>query len=310
MKPLLPGLLLLALALTSGASFAADTLPSATFAPLHIENTRQLTVEQVDVTVNGRNVEITARIRNNNKATARSALSFNLPRFAWGGGADDYFDKDFPEFKVSQNGNIQRPARIVSAWVGGKDVTDQIAQARLDPLVVASDLLPGTFGNSLKDSAVTSLTKDGILLNRDNVLLPAWQAQVTYQWHALFAPQVITTFKWTYRVRPGFGIRRAGELTPFWAAYCMPEGAAQINQLAKGAEFFDPEEFILPLTEPAPARAHLVYTAQAINSSWVYQLPGMCLPDGGKRDLRPDGFEAWLDNASAFRFVAVFSQTP
>ena len=287
---------------------AADSLPPAPFAALTFLNPSVVVIDRADVDIQGRAVSVQVQITNPGKTLAKTALQFALPAFEWGGGADDYFDKNFPELEITFQGKRITPRRTVQALVGPRDVTLALKKAGLDPLVVAQDQLPADFASNLKDNSIKNLVQTGVLLQRDGVLLPAWQVKVSYIWPGVFAPNSTTTVGYSYHARPGFANGRADALKPLLSRYCTDFTDADLPRLSGNAEFFNPEEYVIPLTAPAPAQVHLNYVAQAVNTSWALLQASAC-PEGNSKVTRTaQGLSLDLPQAGAARFAAIFYQ--
>ena len=227
------GLLLLALMLPcmAGAYEAEDAVPLTLNALLG-----KLRLERLSVKLNGREVEISATLRNNESTPQTLGLYAATPVFAQLGEGEEHADKTFSELAVSfAGGPFQRAAVTRRGYFMGQDVTAALARAGIGALpdanVSEKQLARVRFPFGMRASD--------------------WEGAVTHAWTGRLAPNTSAAATVRYRALPQFGIDDIS--SPYFRQQVQqhcgdPDKAiAEIVKHNGGSQYVMTERFELPV---------------------------------------------------------------
>lgn len=184
------------------------------------QTAKGVSLEGISISLRGLSVTIENSIHNKTGKPFKSNYAIYLPPFAWSGAAAENAEQYFPELKIESSQGPISVARNVVALSNGRQITDALKSAKIDPLLVARRDDAVLDSSTLRTRTTKDLVPAGVFDEVGGQLLPRWHALVSYNWSQSIPPQQTSLIRISYRARPEFGS----------VAYSSPQLAALVNQ--------------------------------------------------------------------------------
>lgn len=198
---------------------ADDSSAGLPLPALQVVAGRGVLAESARVSLGQERVTLSLALRQSGQG---AVLVCQTPRFAWLGEAEPYPDRHFPELSATLDG---RPLNLQSddaAFVGNRNVTEDVRAAGLDIFLIASDVpvVQSPTAGAAR-AAFDRLLKARALEPAEGQVLAHWKAQRTLRFALGDAPHSLLSI--SYRARPAFELvpsNRLGNALQ-WADYCL-----------------------------------------------------------------------------------------
>lgn len=231
----------------------------------------KVTVQQVSVSLAGREVEIATTLRNADARPHTAGFYARTAFFRQLGDGEMHADKTFADLTVSEGGKtVRAPGALRRGFFMGQDVTAVLKAAGIAPLpdlqVSEQRLARVRFPYGLKADD--------------------WEGHVSYAWVQKVAPGATARHTVRYRALPQFGstTMSSSQFRQAVQAHCgNPDSLA--TELAKsgGAELVTLETYVLPIGFMQSSDVSLTVKQPALN--WMQNRPVKALACG----LTPSG---------------------
>jgi len=209
---------------------------------------KSVTLENLDVDIEGDLITISYRLRNTSDAIWKAPYSIYMPIFSWEGVGAEYADRNIPEFKVLVNSSATKVDRKNYAFLHGKNITAKLVNAKVNPELVAS------WGRDFKNSSdikinigLNALVMEGVFEDVSDVLIPKWQLLTTIAWDVRIQKNSTSILTLQYRARPEFAPTRTDDkrLLSDLLKHCgTPNDAAKIRAQS---EYALVKKYIVPV---------------------------------------------------------------
>ncbi|MBN3817848.1 hypothetical protein G3N57_15065 [Paraburkholderia sp. Se-20369] len=193
----------------------------------------------VDVSLDGKTVTVSARLRNETHAVVKSGYYAVTPVFHRLGAGEENYDKSFSDLKVTFDGKAIALVSERRAFFLGKDVTNDVRAARLDPL-------PSEESDPEKVARIRPQLGMQLSDGRD------WEGFVSYSWVIPVPPDSSGNLMIRYQALPQFSLEdvTGARFARLVGQHCgdVAQVTQRLHAMEAGSEQILVQRYVVPVS--------------------------------------------------------------